>query len=154
MSEMVKIDIPKSDPMYVNFRFIEHSRSKKVEGTGANKIPRNHMNEITSCLDGSAVYGSDDERAHILRAYKDGKMKVTKKAAGDILPYNLDDIMNAGGSHRQDFFLAGDIRVNEQTGLSAIHTIWVREHNRFLVLFLLQIMTYTKTKLKNIDYVM
>lgn len=27
-------------------------------------------------------------------------------------------------------FLAGDIRANEQAGLTAFHTVWMREHNR------------------------
>ena len=28
------------------------------------------------------------------------------------------------------FFVGGDVRVNEQPGLMAFHTLWVREHNR------------------------
>ena len=31
---------------------------------------------------------------------------------------------------RQCFLFIGDERVNEQISLTAIHTIWVREHNR------------------------
>ena len=40
---------------------------------------------------------------------------------------NLVECLAFGGVN---CFLAGDVRVNEQVGLIAMHTIWMREHNR------------------------
>ena len=98
MDEMMTIAIPESDERFKDFQFIEHSRSKVAKGTGVGNIPRNHVNEITSYLDGSVVYGSDYDRVQELRSHIDGKLKVTSKDAGDLLPLNINQIMNAPGT--------------------------------------------------------
>lgn len=89
--------------------------------------PRQQMNHITAFLDGSMVYGSDAIRAKALRTNDEtGRLKMSE---GRFLPYNIDGLPNAGGPSAE-LFLAGDIRANEQVGLTAMHTLFVREHNR------------------------
>jgi peroxidase len=89
---------------------------------------RQQINELTSFLDGSMVYGSDKFRADALRTFSNGKLKTSSNGLN--LPFNVGGLPNAGSSTAGNFFLAGDIRVNEQIGLIAIHTLFVREHNR------------------------
>ena len=92
-----------------------------------NSTPREQLNEITGWIDASNVYGSDHERANALRKLDgSGQLKTSKKG---LLPYNLDGLPNAGGPS-PELFLAGDVRANEQVGLTAMHTLFVREHNR------------------------
>lgn len=90
---------------------------------------RQQVNAITAFIDGSNVYGSDQERAEALRAF-DGQGHL-KTSDGDLLPFNVDGLPNAATGAPEDFFLAGDFRANEQVGLAAMHTLFVREHNHW-----------------------
>jgi len=51
------IEIPKNDKFFGNQNVINFRRSSFVEKPG---LARSHPNVITSWLDGSQVYGSDD----------------------------------------------------------------------------------------------
>ena len=115
-------------------------RNKAMEGTGTDvSNPRQHFNEITAWIDGSAVYGSDAYRANWLRSGVDGKLKVSR---GNLLPYNtingelggeIDiDAPFMGDDTRSltKLFVAGDVRANENPLLASFHNIFVREHNR------------------------
>lgn len=109
-------------------KFISFSRSTVYDGTGVT-TPREQINGITSCIDGSNVYGSDIERQAALRTNSgDGKLKVQDSDNGPLMPFNHPNLDNAmsNGAH---FFLAGDVRANEQVALTAMHTLFVREHN-------------------------
>ncbi len=108
--------------------FIPLTRVTPAPGTGTPGNPRQYINEITSFIDGSQVYGSEDERAEFLRA-DNGKLKSQNINGEELLPYNTAGLQNAGGDDREDFFIAGDVRANEQIGLTAAHTLFVREHN-------------------------
>ena len=98
-------------------------------GTDASN-PREQENEITSWIDGSMIYGSDDDRATALRVSADSPFLAT--SAGNLLPFNVNNLTNANGfvTDTTTLFLAGDVRVNEQVGLAVMHTLFVREHNR------------------------
>ena len=87
---------------------------------------REQINQVTAWIDGSNIYGSDSARAAALRM-KDGSGRLATSAGG-LLPFNVAGFPNAGGSSAL-LFLAGDVRANEQVGLTAMHTLWVREHN-------------------------
>jgi hypothetical protein len=90
---------------------------------------REQINSVTSFIDASNVYGSDIARASALRTFNGGKLVTT---AGGLLPgYNTDGFENddpLGGGN--SLFLAGDVRANEQIGLTATHSLFLREHNR------------------------
>lgn len=121
---------PDLDPNGLGNAFIPVLRSRFDTSTGTDPgNPRQQINQITSFLDASNVYGSDEARAAALRTFSGGRLKTS---AGNLLPYNLDGVYNAGPPPLQpeDYFLAGDIRSNEQPGLTALHTLFVREHNR------------------------
>jgi peroxidase len=96
-------------------------------GTRLNR--REVINSITSYIDASMVYGSDPERAAALRTFQGGKLQTS--AGGRLLPTNDAGLPNADQfGLGAELFLAGDVRANEQAGLTVVHTLFVREHNR------------------------
>ena len=86
--------------------------------------PREQINDITSFIDGSMIYGSDIVTANSLRSFKGGRLRVTSSGNTDTLP----KVSNGN-------FVAGNKRVNEHTALTVMHTIWLREHNRIANMF-------------------
>jgi peroxidase len=130
-AEPAYISIPTGDPFFDPAGSGEQSmafnRSLYDTDSGtATDNPRQQINEITAWMDGSQVYGSDSTRAAALRTL-DGSGRL-KESAGRLLPFNTEGLANAGGSS-EELFLAGDVRANEQLGLTVMHTLFVREHN-------------------------
>ena len=126
-AEFLQIPVPTGDAFFDPFSTgtatIPLDRSYyELDANGV----RQQFNEITSYIDASNVYGSDIERANELRTM-DGTGRL-KTSAGDLLPFNVNGLPNAPSTDAT-FFLAGDFRANEQAGLTAMHTLFVREHN-------------------------
>jgi hypothetical protein len=127
------------DPRETGSATIAMHRNVFDQSTGTSTDnPRRHPNEITAYIDGSGVYGSDNERAAWLRSFVDGKLKVS---SGNMLPFNTvtgefqdevdreaPEMDNPVGLIRKQF-VAGDVRANENPVLLSFHTLFVREHN-------------------------
>jgi len=141
-NEFAMIPVPMGDPSFDPFNtgmvMIPMRRSTFDPNTGTSS-PRQHINEITTFLDGSCVYGSDQETADWLRSFQDGKLKMS---SGNLLPFNTldnerDGELDNAAPHMDDevgfsptLFVAGDARANENLLLIGLHTLFAREHNR------------------------
>jgi hypothetical protein len=130
-SEPFDIPVPDGDPFFDPLSTgtalipLDRSAWDATSGTGPAD-PRQQVNQITTFIDASNVYGSDPVRAAALRTFTGGRLRTSP---GDLLPFNTGGLPNAGGPD-PSLFLAGDVRANEQVGLTALHTLFVREHNR------------------------
>ena len=87
--------------------------------------PRQQLNLLTAYIDGSMLYGSEDSRNQRLR--QGHLLRSSQVAQSALLPLESDiaDCRAASGH----CFLAGDERANEQPGLTALHTLMMRQHN-------------------------
>lgn len=127
-AEAFPIAVPAGDPEFdptgsgTVTMGLNRSAYETVEGV------RQQKSALTAWIDASQVYGSDATRAAALRANDGtGRLKVSTSDHGDLLPLNTDGLDNAPPG--PTFFVTGDVRVNEQVGLIAIHTLFLREHN-------------------------
>ena len=139
--ECFPIEIPENDPFFSRHgqRCMNFVRSMPAPQLSCTFGYGEQMNQITHFHDGSNLYGSDEEDARELRQLTGGLMKshsVPGSSKG-LLPQEEGELegeecqIAAGKQERdQKCFRAGDSRSNEQPGLTAFHTVWLREHNR------------------------
>lgn len=137
------MEVPESDPRIHNRRCMDFIRSSAICGSGLTSVffdkiqPREQINQLTAYIDASQVYGFTDERARLLRDFSNDsgllRVGISSRSGKAMLPIAGQQEVDC----RRDItesdvgcFLAGDIRVNEQIALAAMHTIWLREHNR------------------------
>lgn len=129
--EMITV-VPDDDPAFPDGAHLTLHRSSVADGTGTGGTPREHINNITSYLDASNVYGSSQATTDVLR---DGAYMITNSqggaaGVGDIEavhgPGSADGLYigNPGTAH-----VMGDIRSDENIALTSIHEIWMKEHN-------------------------
>ncbi|KAM6943998.1 eosinophil peroxidase-like [Lycodopsis pacificus] len=148
------IEVPQDDHRFVNktHKCMPFSRSAAACGSGNSghifgaSTVRQQMNGITAFLDVGQVYSAEDNKALFLRDLTSdkGRMRVNKQYTDysrELLPFStMVTNMCATRARTTDdpdaeevpCFVAGDERVNEQIGLTTLHTLFLREHNRLV----------------------
>ncbi|XP_008062548.1 eosinophil peroxidase [Carlito syrichta] len=132
------IKIPPNDPRIRNQQdCIPFFRSAPACPQNRNKV-RDQINALTSFVDASMVYGSEVSLALRLRNQTNplGLLAVNQRFHDNgraLLPFdNLHDdpCLLTNRAARIPCFLAGDSRSTETPKLAALHTLFMREHNR------------------------
>jgi peroxidase len=136
--EFMNIAADPNDPSHMATQTFERSTFDPTTGTSTSN-PRQQVNVDTSFLDLSQVYGSTQTVADALRTFSGGQLKVSP---GNMLPYNnstyfsvqqlaaLNMANDPQAVPAATLFAAGDVRANENIELTALQTLFVRNHNR------------------------
>uniref|UniRef100_A0A8B9ZHB8 Thyroid peroxidase n=1 Tax=Anas platyrhynchos TaxID=8839 RepID=A0A8B9ZHB8_ANAPL len=144
------IKVTANDTLSTGMDCLPFYRSSPACSTGDHSIlfgnlsapnPRQQINGLTSFLDASTVYGSTPAVENKLRnlTSEEGLLRINSKYYDnnrEYLPYTdrvpslCAQDSNASEDERVECFMAGDSRSSEVTSLAAMHTLWLREHNR------------------------
>jgi hypothetical protein len=132
------IPVAPGDPIGPNPLPFTRSQFDPATGTSTSN-PRQQVNAVTSFLDLSQVYGSTQTVADALRTHVGGLMKTSP---GNMLPYANSTYFTpaqlaalgmqngSGAVPDSQLFATGDVRGNENLELTALQTLFVRNHNR------------------------
>uniref|UniRef100_A0AC35U6H3 Peroxidase mlt-7 n=1 Tax=Rhabditophanes sp. KR3021 TaxID=114890 RepID=A0AC35U6H3_9BILA len=124
---VIKLSRNETNSKFVKEGCIKMSRSSPICGSGKTK-PRQQLNENTGYIDASPIYGSSVGDLTKFRFQKSPFLKLTNFKGNKILPFDTTKCKDEKSC--SVIFLAGDSRVNLFIGLSSLHVIYVREHNR------------------------
>lgn len=94
----------------------------------SDKYSKVTLNHVTHWWDASQIYGSSLEEQKSLRAGYAGKMKIEKVNNRELLPKN-NQLNPRNNRQNQGYELTG-FRDNWWLGLSLLHTLFVKEHNK------------------------
>ncbi len=147
--ESAPLTFSASDPLETftnDLGVMSFARTPAAPGTGVSS-PRQHVNTLSSFIDASGVYGVSSARLEWLRVgpvdndlgnngarlmlTADGYLpRVT--ARGDAASAPAMDLMGPLQGAPDKAVVAGDVRANENIALTALHTLFAREHNRIV----------------------
>jgi len=129
---------------------LPYARSMAAPRLNCSLGPREQANLVSSFIDGSHIYGSNEDETSTLRTFSNGirnsknnlknfrfsslrtgLMKTNPQPSRqDLLPPDLDNIVCQSTSSFRPCFLSASRMTNLLPTAAALHTIWVRQHNR------------------------
>lgn len=137
--ECSAITIPRDDPYYAQYNeyCMNFVRSASTSRPNCYLGARDQINQLTSYIDGSMIYGNNVERQKSVRLHQGGLLNYTIRDGNcEYLPLkkdnsssNPDDCALPAHSHQRCYY-AGDIRASEVVHTTVLQTIYLREHNR------------------------
>ena len=145
-TENASIEFNSEDPLedfHSDFDIrVTRSEGKYIDGQ------REQINTVSSFIDGWAIYGGTEARLEWLREgpvdgdLSNNSAKLLLTDDGYLPRADIDardgttvprmDLMSRLRSAPESAIIAGDVRANENTGLTATHTLFAREHNRLV----------------------
>jgi len=137
-AQHMDIPVPAGDAYFDPNRWgnqtIPVSRSIYDIATGTSAAnPRQQVNLVTAWHDASQVYGSDSATADYLRQHTGGLLKTMDIDGLEYPMFNDGGVVMENAAHfanDTDLFIFGDVRGNENPGLTSLQILFVREHNR------------------------
>jgi peroxidase len=131
------IEVAPGDPIGPDALPFTRSITDPATGTSTSN-PAQQVTEVTSYFDLSQIYGSTQDVADALRTFQGGLLKTSP---GNMLPYDnstyftpaqiaaLNMANDSQALPESELFAAGDVRANENIELTALETLFVRNHN-------------------------
>ena len=126
------ITLPTGDSLGSCLKF---PRSSATVDLGCTSTTREQLNIVTSAIDGSHIYGSGISYSNKIRSFVGGQLLATAGISSSLvttrpyLPFSSSSC-SATGNANLKCFQGGEDRTSENLGLSGMHTLFLREHNR------------------------
>nr|XP_022907999.1 chorion peroxidase [Onthophagus taurus] len=126
------IEVPHDDEFYSRFnvKCINFVRSMLSPRTDCSLGYTQQMNKVTHFIDASTVYGSSGDQALKLRTFEGGRLKSFEDFGRNLLPLSRHEEACLTMEKGSACFESGDSRTNQMITLVAVHTLFMREHNR------------------------
>ncbi|GAM21238.1 hypothetical protein SAMD00019534_044130 [Acytostelium subglobosum LB1] len=118
---------------YFRTGFTKVSCTKTTSTRQSDGFCYEQINTMSSYIDANPVYGTTKDTADLLRSFDKGKMIVDHGPNGDMPPRGISGVTIDNDARRyptDQLFSVGERRGNENPGLTSIHVVLLREHNR------------------------